>query len=51
MKELAAAFQTSLTAMAIRYATLCTEPVAVVVSEEELTFQAAVPILPVLGFQ
>ena len=33
MKELADLFQTSLTAMGIRYATLCTEPVAVVVSE------------------
>ncbi|MHC4356227.1 MAG: hypothetical protein ACYS0H_26285 [Planctomycetota bacterium] len=33
MKGLAGVFQTSLTAMGIRYATLCTEPVAVVVSE------------------
>jgi hypothetical protein len=33
MKGLAEVFQTSLTAMSIRYATLCTEPVAVVVSE------------------
>jgi hypothetical protein len=33
MKGLAEVFQTSLTAMGIRYATLCTEPVAVLVSE------------------
>jgi hypothetical protein len=33
IKGLAEVFQTSLTAMGIRYATLCTEPVAVVVSE------------------
>jgi hypothetical protein len=33
VKGLAEVFQTSLTAMGIRYATLCTEPVAVVVSE------------------
>jgi hypothetical protein len=33
VKGLAEVFQTSLTAMGIRYATLCTESVAVVVSE------------------
>jgi hypothetical protein len=33
VKGLAEVFQTSLTAMGIRYATLCTQPVAVVVSE------------------
>jgi hypothetical protein len=33
IKGLAGVFQTSLTAMGIRYATLCTEPMAVVVSE------------------
>jgi hypothetical protein len=33
VKGLAEVFQTSLTAMGIRYASLCTEPVAVVVSE------------------
>jgi hypothetical protein len=36
VKGLADVFQTSLTAMGIRYATLCTEPVAVVVSEGDL---------------
>ena len=35
VKGLAEVFQTSLTAMGIRYVTLCTEPVAVVVSEGE----------------
>jgi hypothetical protein len=35
VKGLAELFQTSLTATGIRYATLCTEPVAVVVSEGE----------------
>jgi hypothetical protein len=35
VKGLAEVFQTSLTATGIRYATLCTEPVAVVVSEGE----------------
>ena len=35
VKGLAEVFQTSLTAMGIRYATLCTQPVAVVVSEED----------------
>ena len=33
VKGMAEVFQTSLTAMGIRYATLCTQPVAVVVSE------------------
>ena len=37
VKGLAEVFQTSLTAMGIRYATLCTQPVAVVVSEGERT--------------
>jgi hypothetical protein len=35
VKGLAELFQTSLTATGIRYASLCTEPVAVVVSEED----------------
>ena len=35
VKGLAEVFQTSLTAMGIRYATLCTQPVAVVVSEKD----------------
>ena len=35
VKGLAKVLQTSLTAMGIRYATLCTQPVAVVVSEED----------------
>jgi hypothetical protein len=41
VKGLAGVFQTSLTAMGIRYATLCTEPVAVVASEDERILYSA----------
>jgi hypothetical protein len=53
IKGLAELFQTSLTAMGIRYATLCTEPVAVVVSEDDRILYSVLskPFVSELGLE
>ena len=53
VKGLAEVFQTSLTEMGIRYAALCTEPVAVVVSEGEKILYSVLskPFVSELGLE